>query len=92
MNNLPPPSLSVLRGLIKRRAQLDQDLYNVAKSMLAPGVQLIFHRKGQPASHTAHVIDVTGDPGHVRVIVEKVNTNKRVGIGIDEITGIVQEG
>lgn len=87
----PPPSLSVLRQLFKRRALLDQDIYNVSKAMLVPGVQLMYHRNGEPASHSGRVVEVTGEPGKVRVFVEKMNSKKRVYINLNEITGIVQE-
>ncbi len=86
-----PPSISTLRGLFKRRFALDQDIYNVAKAMLVPGVQLIYHRNAEPASHSARVIEVTGEPGKVRLLVEKMNSKKRVYINLNEITGIVQE-
>ncbi len=83
--------LQVLRGLLKRRKQLDQDVWNVAKSMFQPGIKVqyqISHR-----DYFGKVIEVLGFSGvtDVRVRVENLATLKRRDIQLSDITGLVQE-
>lgn len=102
MNNapvIPPPSkmqsapsLVVLRGLMAREKRAKEDLMNYVRGNMKPGLQILFRKFGETAAYSARIVEVTGVPGRVRLLVEKVNTGKRLGIALEDITGIVQEG
>ena len=83
-------SLSTLRSVIRRAWQAEQDLHNVARAMLQPGVMVMYRKSGETV-YSARVVEVTGTPGRTRVLVEK-SGGKRLGISLTEITGLVQEG
>ena len=86
------PSLQVLRGLLSKQKRAQEDLMNYVKGNMKPGLQVIYHKMGESASFQARIVEVLGIPGRVRLTVEKVNTGKRLGIALEDITGIVQEG
>lgn len=85
------PSLGLLRGLLSKQKRAQEDLMNYVKGNLKPGLQVIYHRMGESASFSARVVEVTGVPARIRVLVEKINTGRRIGIALEDITGIVQE-
>jgi hypothetical protein len=85
------PSLALLRGLMAKQKRANEDLMNYVKDNLKPGLQVIYRRMGESASFSARVVEVTGVPARIRVLVEKINTGKRIGIALEDITGIVQE-
>lgn len=86
------PSLHLLRGLLSKQKRAQEDLMNYVKGNMKPGLQVVYRKLGESTSFQARVVEVLGVPGRVRLIVEKVNTGKRLGISLEDITGIVQEG
>jgi hypothetical protein len=66
----------------------DEDVHNLAKSLLKPGTQLIYARGSNP--FIGKVVGVIGSPGRTRVTVERITNKRREDIQLEDITGIVQ--
>lgn len=81
-------SLSVLRSQMAKAKRADEDVHNLAKSLLKPGVEIIYKRGDNP--FLARVVGVIGAPGRTRVTVERMTNKRREDIQLEEITGIVQ--
>lgn len=81
--------MRVLRELLKRRQRLDQDIWNVAKSMLVAGLKVQYTLSDR--EYFGRVIEMVGVPSALRVRVENLTTLKRRDIALADITGIVSE-
>lgn len=88
---LSPPTLYTLRNCLAVEKRSKESTWNLARSMLKAGTRITYKKVGESATHLADVVEVTGVPGRIRVLVEKVSNAKRLGIALEDITGIVQE-
>lgn len=84
-----PPSLSTLRQLLSKRNHIDQDIYNVTKSLLPPGTKIQYRINFR--DYFGRVVEVVGSPTRPQVRVENLSTLKKRDIQLNDITGIVQE-
>ena len=83
------PSLTVLRQAMAKAKRADEDVHNLARSLLKAGTQVIYKRGNNP--FLAKVVNVIGAPGRTRVTVERLTNGRKEEIQLEDITGIVQE-
>ena len=82
-------NLAVLRRLLAQRKLVNDNIHNVAKSMLKPDQKIQYRVNGR--DYFGRVIEVIGNPGRTQVRVENLVTLKQRDIWLVDITGLVQE-
>jgi hypothetical protein len=91
MNNNPrgQTSLAVLRGLLQREHNLQQDIHNVTQVLFPAGTKLEYQVSER--RYFGQVVAVHGVPGTTRLRVTNLGTGKEREIALTDITGVVQE-
>lgn len=83
-------SLTVLRRLLAQSKLVNDNIHNVATSMLKPGTKIQYRANGG-RDYFGSVEGVAGIPGTTRVKVKNLQTQKVRDIYLADITGLVQE-
>jgi hypothetical protein len=85
-NNL---NITVLRRLLAQRKLVNDNIHNVAMSMLKPGTKIQYMVNER--SYFGSVEGIAGIPGTTRIKVKNLQTQKVRDIYLADITGLVQE-
>ncbi|MBS4062716.1 MAG: hypothetical protein KG029_20140 [Bacteroidetes bacterium] len=85
----PELNLSVLLRLLAEQKRVNENLHNVAASMLKPGTTVQYQYNAR--RYFGDVEDVIGMPGTTRVRVKNLSTQKVRDIQLSDITGLVKE-
>lgn len=82
-------NFSVLRRLLRERKRVNDNIHNVALSMLKPGTKIQYEVNER--AYYGAVVAICGISGSTRVRVQNLRTLKERDIALFQITGLVQE-
>lgn len=82
-------ALQVIRRLLNERRRANENLHNVAKSMLEPGKKVQYQVNER--EYFGSVVFIGGFPGKTYVRVMNLRTLKERNIELSQITGLIQE-
>lgn len=83
-------NITVLRRQLEQRRMIDQNIHNLALSMLKPGTKVQFKANGN-RDYFGSVVEIVGGVGTTQVRVRNLQTQKERDIHLVDITGIVWE-
>ncbi len=89
MSNSVDLNLTVMRRLMAQAKRAEENLHNVAKSLLGRDVKISY--KIASRDYFGKVIEVIGSPGRTQVRVQNLITQKTRDIRLDDVTGVLDE-